>query len=208
MAEVVTFMHYLPPARFDAIPWTEVRVEESDTEEGTYVEIDAITLSPVDADPSDPAYRDFTTELGTAAEYWYRIRFADATGDTSQATNPIQNLAAVTVPDVVAYGTVDELARILKLRAPTAAQELAMTRVLEAAALEIDSEIGLDAPYADPPQLVIEVNLERAVEHWAQQEMSFGIIGLGDAGAIRTSTNTWDRHAAKLAPLKQRWGIS
>ena len=92
---VVSFVRYQPPARFDALPWTEARIEESDEEEGTYTQIDTYTLSPVDADPTDPAYRSFTTELGTADDYWYRIVFADADGDTSVATLPIQNAAGV-----------------------------------------------------------------------------------------------------------------
>ena len=70
---VVSFIRFLPPARFDALPWTEARIEESGEEEGTYTQIDTYALIPVDADPTDPAYRSFTTELGTADDYWYRI---------------------------------------------------------------------------------------------------------------------------------------
>jgi hypothetical protein len=113
----------------------------------------------------------------------------------------------------VAYAEVEELARVLRLRAPTDAQGTAMARVLDAAAYEIDSEVfgsadlgslGYGTPY---PALVVEVNLERAVEHWQQQESPFGIIGLGDAVPVATARDSWDRHAMKLAPLKQTWGI-
>jgi hypothetical protein len=51
--------------------------------------------------------------------------------------------------------------------------------------------------------------LERAVEHWRQQESPFGLIALGvDIPAERSATDSWNRHAAKLAPLKQQWGLA
>jgi len=82
-----------------------------------------------------------------------------------------------------------------------------MARVLDVAAAEIDAELGTSfgTPY---PALVVEVNLERAVEHWQQQESPFGVIGLGDAVPTMTARDSWDRHAHKLAPLKSTWGIS
>ena len=46
MAEVVTFVGYRPPVRYDAVPWTEVRIQESATEDGTYTQLEAIPLSP------------------------------------------------------------------------------------------------------------------------------------------------------------------
>jgi hypothetical protein len=86
-----------------------------------------------------------------------------------------------------------------------------MERVLTTAALEIDSELGRNSTFGTPyPSLVVQVNLERAVEHWQQQEAPFGIIGLGgvDVAAVHTARDTWDRHAHKLAPLKESWGLS
>jgi hypothetical protein len=56
--------------------------------------------------------------------------------------------------------------------------------------------------------LVTEVNLERAVEHWQQQESPFGVIGLGESVPTVTAKDTWDRHANKLAPLKRTWGLA
>ena len=91
MSVVVSFERFLPPARYDALPWTEARIEESADEDGSYTQIDIHTLSPVDADPANPEYRSFTTELGTDDDYWYRVVFADADGDISIATVPIQN---------------------------------------------------------------------------------------------------------------------
>jgi hypothetical protein len=110
------------------------------------------------------------------------------------------------------YGTVDELARILKIRTPSAEQEAAMARVLLAAAGEIDSEIDLadgDDLSGWQLALAVEVNLERAAELWKEQEVQFGIIGIGaDLVPTRIARDTWDRHAHKLAPLKGQWGLA
>ena len=35
MAQVVTFERFVPAARYDGNPWTQVRVEESDATDGT-----------------------------------------------------------------------------------------------------------------------------------------------------------------------------
>lgn len=113
----------------------------------------------------------------------------------------------------------DELARVLKIRSPTEAQEIALQRCIDTARLEIISELDLADPDAadlenyglvdDGLSLVTEVNLERAIEHWKQEEASFGIIGIGvDLVATRMPTDPWERHALKLQPLKEQWGIA
>lgn len=208
MSVVVTFQNYLPPSRYDALPWTEVRVEESDECEGTYTQIDVLTLTPLDADPEDPALRSFTTENGTDEDMWYRVVFADADGDTTVPTTPVQHVATTAVPSV-GYSTVTELMRILQLSSPTAAQLEAGQRALDAAATEIDSYLAPDAPYAEPfPALVVQVNLERAVEHWKTEQSPFGIIVMGgDTAPGYTSRNSWRRHANTLLPLKTSFGV-
>jgi hypothetical protein len=207
---VITFENYQPTPRYDATPWTEARIQEAataDALDAAWTTIETITLSPVDADPENPASRDFTTENGTAADLWYRIVFADATGDELLPTVPVQN----TTP-IQAYATTTELARILKIRQPTDEQTDAMERVLLAAAGEINAEIDLasgEGLASWQLALAQEVNLERAVEHWRQQETPFGLMVVGvDLPAERTGQNTWDRHAAKLAPLKSQFGFA
>jgi len=108
----------------------------------------------------------------------------------------------------VAYATTVELARILNLT-PSPAQEVALGRVLEASAEEIDSYLGRAEPFADPPPaLVVEVNLERAAEHWKQEQSPFGIVVLGgEMPPGHAGGNTWRRHAKTLLPLKQSWGV-
>ena len=211
MATVVTFIGYTPAPRFDAIPWVSVEVYESETnsdDEDDWTLISTQALTPVDADPSNPQERSFTV-IGTEFDMWYRARFIDANADTGEYTDPVQNTEDDT--DATPYAGTSELARILKLRAPTADQLNAMERVLTTAALEIDAELGRGGMFGTPyPSLVVQVNLERAVEHWQQQEAAFGILGLDGVGSIPTYTarDTWDRHAHKLAPLKDSWGIA
>ena len=110
----------------------------------------------------------------------------------------------------MAYADVTELARILQLATPTVAQQTAMQRVLDAAAAEIDSYLAPAAPYTAPfPDLVVQVNLERAVEHWKQEQSPFGIVLLGgETPPSYTSRSSWRRHAATLLPLKQTWGVA
>lgn len=208
---VVTFRDLVPPARFDEpipLPWTEARIEEATAASGaTWTTIETITLDPVDADPTDPQARNLTTEAASdTSGLWYRVVFVDADGDEALPTSPLQNIVSA-----AAYATVTELARILKIRTPTAAQEVALTRVLSVAAGEINAEVDREA---DNPlsgwerDLAAEVNLERAVEHWQQMESPFGIIDLGAAGPSFTARDSWERHAHKLAPLKETWGFA
>jgi hypothetical protein len=208
MGQVVTLENFRPPRRYDSVPWAQAVIEEAATVTGDYTEIDTIALSPVDADPSIPALRSFTTDEGTGDELWYRVIFEDGAGNVSLPTTPIQNAVGTGDP----YATVDELTRILfKRTPPTASQTVAMQRVLVAAAGEIDAELGRGTatPLAGwELSLAATVNLDRAQELWQQQDVAFGIVTLGDAGAIRTATDTWKRHGEKLAPLKRGWGIA
>lgn len=213
MAQVISFERYRPVARYDATPWTEVRIEESDSstlsDDSVWTELETIALSPVDSDPENPAYRDFTTELASDdPDLWYRIVFVDGSGDESLPTVPVQN----TTDDASAYATVAELARILKIGSPSAAQTLAMERCLLAASGEINSEIDLDADGSLSGwqvALAEQVCLERAAELWKLQEVQFGIVGLGsEFGPTHMARNTWDKHAYTLAPLKAQWGFA
>jgi hypothetical protein len=208
---VITFENFQPTPRYDDLAWTEAIIQEAataDALDADWTTIETIPLDPVDADPADPASRDFTTENASdTADLWYRIIFADANGDQLLPTVPVQNVTPIT-----AYATVSELARILKIRTPSQEQTDAMERVLLTAAGEINSEIDLasdEGLSGWKVALAAEVNLERAVEHWRQQESPFGLIGLGpEMPAERTARDSWDRHAHKLAPLKSQWGIA
>ena len=110
------------------------------------------------------------------------------------------------------YASVLELAQLLRVNATQ--RHNSLMRVLKSAADEIDHEIGtvdisgVELPYSNPPPIAREVNLERAVEHWRQEQSPFGIIGIGDEQSVYTARDSWDRHAHKLAILKGSWGIA
>jgi len=205
---VVSLEDFRPAPRYDSLPWTQAQIQEGTASTGAWTTLETIALSPVDEDPANPAYRNFTTALGTAEEQWYRIVFLDATAATGLPTIPIQNIE----DDRQVYASVSELAQLLRVNASQRHDSL--IRVLKAAADEIDHEIGtvdingLATPYSNPPALAREVNLERAVEHWKQEQAPFGLIGLGDETLAYTARDSWDRHAHKLAVLKGSWGIA
>lgn len=112
------------------------------------------------------------------------------------------------VPPPAMYGTVAEAFRRAKIKNPTPEQQTAMQRDLVSASLEVNSEIDRVTDLAAAEyELATEVALERAIEHWQQGEMSFGIWE-NAVGPIVVGRDTWDRHALKLAPLKQRHGIA
>ncbi len=208
MPYVVTLEDFRPSPRYDSLPWTQARIEEGTASVGPWVSLETIALSPVDADPSAPAYRNFTTQLGTAPDLWYRVVFLDASGDLGLPTFPVQN-SSVGRP---IYATVTELAQLLRVN--ESQRHASLRRALEAAASEIDSEIGTadiygtEVPYGAPPALVSAVNIDRAVEHWKQTQSPYGVVGFGDDVAMYISRDTWDRHALKLAPLKASWAIA
>lgn len=197
---VFTLSGITPPERFDDVAWVSARMEQSTSETGSYTLLEAFDLDPVDADPSQPLSRSFTTELATASD-WYRLVFVDADGIHSDPTAPVQNLSGV-----AAFASADELAAILKVNATTFADQL--DRVLLAAAGEITSEIGTTDLAGWQSALAKQVNLERATEHWRATELKFGVIPVGTDFAIRQLRDTWEPHAIKLMPLKKQWGLA
>jgi hypothetical protein len=210
MSQVISFEGYQPSARYDSLPWTEVHIAEGTASDGTFVDFSTQALLPLDADPANPAFRDFTaTTESDEADLWYQLTFYDAAGAFAQPTFPVQNTSD---DDRPIYASVSELAQILRVSASS--RHAALTRVLRSAAEEIDSEIGTadidgtELPYSNPPSLVREVSLERAVEHWQQMQSPFGIIGVGDTGATYTARDSWQRHAHKLAPLVGSYGLA
>ncbi len=110
----------------------------------------------------------------------------------------------------VGYTTTEELARLLKQSESTYSTQL--TEVLNAAAGEIDNEIGRpdDDPLTEDWELAIaaQVQIERAEEHWKQRQQSFGILSLDSEQPVFVAQDTWRRMKYKLAPLKRSWGLA
>jgi hypothetical protein len=99
----VTLADLIPPQRGDGVPWTQVEVQESPAEAGPWNAIDTQALSPLDADPEDPQRRTVTTDLATLADGWYRVRWLDQAGATTQTSDPVTRPAEwVPTPDDVA----------------------------------------------------------------------------------------------------------
>jgi len=80
MGLVRTLVGFVPLRRNDGIPWSEVDVEQGLTpRDGPWVTIDTQALSPLDADPWEPAARTVTTTEATGDDGpWFRLRFRDA----------------------------------------------------------------------------------------------------------------------------------
>lgn len=195
MTQVLTITGQTPPARADDLAWTQARLEQADTEGGSYTLLQTFDLNPVDGDPAHPQTRSFTSEDATVGK-WYRIVWADEDGDLSGPGAPVE----FTGTGVTAYATAAELARLLKVDATTYATQL--DEVLLAAAGEIASEIGRTDLAGWETALAAQVNLERAHEHWKERAIGWGIVGLDTEAPIRLARDTWERHANKLAPLK------
>jgi hypothetical protein len=137
MGVVVTFTGYTPIARFDDLPWTDVEVQEAAASSGSWSTIDTLALDPVDADPTTPASRDFTTENGTGADKWYRVIFVDGNGDTSEPTSAVRNVA--TPGD--SYITAEALKRTLTLNGTTFAND-DVDEAIVAASRAVDDACG------------------------------------------------------------------
>lgn len=207
MTVVVTLEDFRPSPRYDGEPWTDARIYEAPASTGPWTLLETLPLTPVDADPENPAYRNFTTDLGTADEQWYQIVFVDADASTGQPTFPIQNI----LDDRGVFATVPELARILKIRQPTLEQESAMQRMINAATGEIYAEIDLadDSTLSEwHRDLATEVCLERSAELWKLQEVQFGVLTGSEFGPVHIARNSWDKYAYTLAPLKDQWGLA
>lgn len=205
---VVSFDEYEPPARFDSVPWTQARIDESDAFDGTWTTIDTITFAVPDPDPADPQDRSFTTSNGTAADLWYTVTFLDDFSGTSSPTTPIQNTTAGST-----YATTDDLFRVLKVRTPSDDQINAAIGDLNTATLEINAEIDLSdtsAPLtSDQLDLCRGVCIDRAADLWRHRESAPGILGVVDEGVPSTPGRySWARYAARLSVLKDQWGVA
>jgi hypothetical protein len=112
----------------------------------------------------------------------------------------------------VAYATLAEFIRLLRIEAPSVEQQASLQKCLDAATLEIDTHLSwLETPPATftPEQqaLLTIVNLDRASEHW--RNTPFGALNTGpDLPPVLTARDSWYRHARKLASLKTSWGVS
>lgn len=91
MAQVVSFEDYVPVARYDAVPWSLVRIEEAPYSDGPWTQIDEQPLVPIDADPTSPIERNISTDdASDVPGLWYRLIWVDGS-DAQSPTQPVQN---------------------------------------------------------------------------------------------------------------------
>src|SRR5581483_11423655 len=140
MGQVISFENYLPPARFDSLPWAQARIDEASTAAGPWTTIDTIALSPLDADPAHPQSRSFTTQNGSAGDgLWYRVIFLDADGDTSQPTAPVQNAPSSTGRDLC---TLNDVLGYVPGYTPQPDTNATLERLITAESRSIHQETG------------------------------------------------------------------
>jgi hypothetical protein len=148
----------------------------------------------------------------TAGQYTLIWKAADAGVQGIEDLVVTYSAPAAGVPGPGPYVDRAELQRVLGKTAPTADELAAMDRVLEAAAWEIDWDVGYTADNpapAPPPSIVAEVNLERAAELWRFSYSTSGVLPQGpDIGPIVAPRDTWHRHHLRLNALRQHVGIA
>lgn len=109
----------------------------------------------------------------------------------------------------MSYATVEELAVRLRTRA-TSENTALLQSCLDAAAQEIDAFADrlADDPIPSNDPLAHESNIARAVEWYKAADAAFGAIGYTDTGTLRAPRDDFARHAIRLTPLKQRFGLA
>lgn len=105
----------------------------------------------------------------------------------------------------MAYTEVATLANKLKVNADT--QEENLQRVIDAAAFEIDREIGtpLISPTDGQLALLETVNLGRAQDLWLIEGLPVGVIGLGGETPFLSPRDSWERWAIVLSKGLRDW---
>jgi hypothetical protein len=90
MTYVHSFPAVVPPARYDAVPWTQVECWESDdaTPTGTYALIESQAVA-ADPTPASPSLFSLTITLAELPASWYRFRFEDGAGNFSGFSDPV-----------------------------------------------------------------------------------------------------------------------
>lgn len=146
MSQVITFVDYRPPARYDGVPWAQARVQEASSPAGPWTLIDTLDLEPQDSDPTEPAARSLTTALASDEPgLWYRLVFVDYHFATSQPTEAIQNIE----PSGRDYLTLDEFKEARTLKGTDHA-DTAILRAITTASRAVDLLTGSRRFWLDP----------------------------------------------------------
>jgi hypothetical protein len=186
MGYVVTFTDYRPSPRFDGVTWDYVTIEEADSIDGPWTQIDSIDLDPVDANPLDPLKRTFTTENVVSTDTWLRVIFNNNQGDL-EPTQPIRS----------PYATTSGIAALVKSLIPMSWEALSKAqwygesmldlRIKTAKYTELGDVYGAQDestyPFALQDFIASIAALEimpAAIEYWMRQKTTWSATGTNE----------------------------
>lgn len=116
MANVVTFTEFRPIPRFDAVKWTQARVEEALAEDGPWVEVEVFAV-PDYPDPASPPAFSFTTDEATIEDGWFRLVWLDPLSNFS-ASEAIRSTGELTLP--LSVGELRARSEFVRVKFPAA----------------------------------------------------------------------------------------
>lgn len=106
------------------------------------------------------------------------------------------------------YITTDQLAKQMSYRDTTNPR---LTTVCQAATDAINDWCGIETELTPVPPMIESVALSLAIDLWKQPDATFGIMGLGETGPVRTARDLLARYDAQLIayydPLNG-WGLA
>jgi hypothetical protein len=105
----------------------------------------------------------------------------------------------------VAYGTTDELLRLLSIRSATTEQVQQAQLCLDSASTEINWDLGYDSDQVSP--IATTVCYGRARELWNLGYATFGASLLATDLLAYASNDSWRRWHVMLQPLRLHEGI-
>ena len=111
----MTLEDFRPCPRYDGEPWTDARSTRAPPQTAVFTLLETIPILPVDSDPENPAYRNFTTTWEPPTNSGTRSSSSMPTC-RGQPTTPIQNVA----DDRPVYASVSELAQLSGSTRPSA----------------------------------------------------------------------------------------
>jgi hypothetical protein len=103
------FEETYPPENVSGLPWTQIKVEESEGRDGPWTQIDSQSIPPIVVDPQEPIAQTVITNFGTKIKAWYRLIWVNSASESSvgdqkynttlaTASTEIQKLVKGTMP--------------------------------------------------------------------------------------------------------------
>lgn len=139
MANVVTFTDFRPIPRFDAVKWTEARIEEAAALAGPWTEVEVFAV-PDYPDPEDPPLFSFTTDEATVTDGWYRLVWLDPLLNTS-VSEAISSSGESTLP--LSVGELRGRSELIRTRYPAtpydAQKETDLANAIQSATALVES---------------------------------------------------------------------